>query len=253
MDSLLNKLKRINLMLQNCSTDIIIFNDICKLLNDILSSNILVATKSGKIIALALKEDKTQAMISKNKTNLYLNKALNYNLSLINETSLNLNILDISKSLDTYKDYNFLIIPIISCGTRYGTFLCYRKEHYIEEDIIIGEYITTVIGLEIMHSEKTENSKNHQRNLTVKLALSTLSYSELEAILCIFNELNSTEGIVISSKIADIAGITRSVIVNALRKLESAGIVESRSLGVKGTYIKVIDEILLEELNKLKR
>ena len=32
-------------------------------------------------------------------------------------------------------------------------------------------------------------------------------------------------------------GITRSVIVNALRKFESEGVIESRSSGMKGTYI----------------
>ena len=57
----------------------------------------------------------------------------------------------------------------------------------------------------------------------------------------------------IASKIADKVGITRSVIVNALRKLESAGIIESRSLGMKGTYIKVLNVYLLEELCKYKK
>ncbi|MCL8209092.1 MAG: GTP-sensing pleiotropic transcriptional regulator CodY, partial [Actinomycetia bacterium] len=33
----------------------------------------------------------------------------------------------------------------------------------------------------------------------------------------------------------------RSVIVNALRKLESAGVVETRSLGMKGTRIRVLN------------
>ena len=37
----------------------------------------------------------------------------------------------------------------------------------------------------------------------------------------------------VASKVADKVGITRSVIVNALRKFESAGIIESRSLGLK--------------------
>ena len=37
-------------------------------------------------------------------------------------------------------------------------------------------------------------------------------------------------------------------IVNALRKLESAGVVEARSLGMKGTYIRVLNEYLMEEL-----
>ena len=46
-------------------------------------------------------------------------------------------------------------------------------------------------------------------------------------------------------------GITRSVIVNALRKFESAGVIESRSSGMKGTYIKVTNEVVYDELKKL--
>ncbi len=52
-------------------------------------------------------------------------------------------------------------------------------------------------------------------------------------------------------KIADRVGITRSVIVNALRKFESAGVIESRSLGMKGTFIKILNDYLLEELEKV--
>lgn len=47
-------------------------------------------------------------------------------------------------------------------------------------------------------------------------------------------------------------GITRSVIVNALRKLESAGVIESRSLGMKGTYIKVLNDKFLNALAEIK-
>ncbi len=56
-----------------------------------------------------------------------------------------------------------------------------------------------------------------------------------------------------ASRIADRVGITRSVIVNALRKFESAGVIESRSSGMKGTYIKVVNDVVFEELDKLKR
>ena len=48
-------------------------------------------------------------------------------------------------------------------------------------------------------------------------------------------------------------GITRSVIVNALRKFESAGVIESRSSGMKGTYIKVVNDFVFEELEAIKR
>jgi transcriptional pleiotropic repressor len=66
----------------------------------------------------------------------------------------------------------------------------------------------------------------------------------------IFEELGGVEGLLVASKIADQLGITRSVIVNALRKFESAGVIESRSLGMKGTYIKVLNPFLLDYLAK---
>ena len=47
-------------------------------------------------------------------------------------------------------------------------------------------------------------------------------------------------------------GITRSVIVNALRKFESAGVIESRSSGMKGTYIKVLNDYIFDELDEIK-
>ena len=55
-----------------------------------------------------------------------------------------------------------------------------------------------------------------------------------------------------ASKIADRVGITRSVIVNALRKLESAGVIETRSLGMKGTYIRILNEQLMQSIEQIK-
>ena len=75
----------------------------------------------------------------------------------------------------------------------------------------------------------------------------------MEAIVHIFEELEGTEGILVASKIADRVGITRSVIVNALRKFESAGVIESRSSGMKGTYIKVVNDFIFEELDAIKK
>ena len=85
----------------------------------------------------------------------------------------------------------------------------------------------------------------------VKTAINTLSYTELEVVVRIFKTLDAESGILIAGKIADALGITRSVVVSALRKLESARIVETRSLGVKGTYIKVLNPLLMQELKKL--
>jgi len=66
----------------------------------------------------------------------------------------------------------------------------------------------------------------------------------------IFEELDGDEGLLVASRIADEAEITRSVIVNALRKLASANVIESRSLGMKGTYLRVLNPEIRKEFEK---
>ena len=132
------------------------------------------------------------------------------------------------------------IVPIIGGGDRLGTLILSRlAEQFNDDDLILAEYGATVVGMEILHEKAEEIEEEARSKAVVQMAISSLSYSELEAIEHIFEELNGTEGLLVASKIADRVGITRSVIVNALRKLESAGVIESRSLGMKGTYIKV--------------
>jgi GTP-sensing transcriptional pleiotropic repressor CodY len=104
----------------------------------------------------------------------------------------------------------------------------------------------------MMRSVNEENAEETRKKQIVQSAISTLSYSELEAIIHIFEELDGTEGILVASRIADRVGITRSVIVNALRKFESAGVIESRSSGMKGTYIKVINDVVFDEIEEIK-
>ena len=100
------------------------------------------------------------------------------------------------------------------------------------------------------YTRKIEQEKREQQN--VHLALSSLSYSELEAIKVIIQLFDGMDLRFTALKIAKEYNITRTVIVNAIRKLESAGIIESRSLGTKGTYIKIknqnIKKSLLTEL-----
>jgi len=81
--------------------------------------------------------------------------------------------------------------------------------------------------------------------------METLSYSEGEAVYAILKSLGGNEGVIVASKIADDAGITRSVIVNALRKFESAGVINSKSLGMKGTFIKVLNPYIWDNLDRL--
>lgn len=93
--------------------------------------------------------------------------------------------------------------------------------------------------MEILREKHADIENLARDKAAINMAINSLSYSEKEAIEHIFDELGASEGLLVASKVADRVGITRSVIVNALRKLESAGVIESRSLGMKGTFIKI--------------
>lgn len=151
-----------------------------------------------------------------------------------------------------------LIIPLKSKGVKIGTFIFYREDNEFDLPQAMSiEYISTLCTLILSHAQNQDDADKTREVSIAKAAISTLSYSELEAIVHIFKELkletqNSlSEGLLVASKVADKAGITRTVIVNAIRKFESAGVIESRSLGMKGTFIKVTNKHLIYELNKL--
>ena len=183
----------------------------------------------------------------------FVDNMLNERLLSILSTKENVNLATLGFATDNVKKFEALIAPVEIAGERLGTLFLYKSDNSYEiDDIILCEYGATVVGLEMMRSVNEENAEIVRNKQIVKSAISTLSSSEMEAIKHIFKELDGTEGILVASKIADRVGITRSVIVNALRKFESAGVIESRSSGMKGTYIKVVNDEVFEELKKLE-
>ena len=183
----------------------------------------------------------------------YVDAALNERLLGVLSTKENVNLQTLGFERPGVEHYTAIICPIEIAGERLGTVFMYRcTPQYDIDDIIVSEYGTTVVGLEMMRSVNEENVEENRKVQVVKSAFNTLSFSELEAIIHIFDELNGDEGILVASKIADRVGITRSVIVNALRKFESAGVIESRSSGMKGTYIKVLNDYIFDELDEIK-
>ena len=251
---LLDKTRKINKLLHNNSSSKVVFNDICDVLTDILDSNVLVVSKKGKVLGgskcsdVPYLEELLEREIGK-----YIDDKLNERLLSILSTKENVNLQTLGFSVENSKGYQALITPIDIAGERLGSLFIYKKNAIYEiNDIILSEYGTTVVGLEMLRSVNEESAEETRKEHIVQSAISTLSYSELEAIIHIFEELNGTEGILVASKIADRVGITRSVIVNALRKFESAGVIESRSSGMKGTYIKVVNDYVFTELENIK-
>ncbi len=251
---LLDKTRKIGKLLHNNNHSKVVFNDICMVMTDILDSSCMVISKKGKALGISLHKDGHHiSELLTDKVSEFIDKDLNERLLGILSTRENVSLGTLGFEQDDIAEYNALVTPIDISGERLGTLLIYRYQNpYDIDDIILAEYGTTVVGLEMMRSVNEESAEQTRKVSDVQSAISTLSYSEQQAIIHIFDELDGKEGILVASKIADRVGITRSVIVNALRKFESAGVIESRSSGMKGTYIKVLNDAVFGELEKLK-
>ena len=252
---LLDKTRKINKLLHNNNSSKVVFNDICQVLTEILDSNILVISRKGKVLGVSLCPgvDEIKELID-DEVGGYIDPMLNERLLGVLSTKENVNLETLGFVGDNIKQYQAIINPIDIAGERLGPVFMYKSNSQYEiDDIILSEYGTTVVGLEMMRSVHEENAEENRKIQIVKSAINTLSFSELEAIIHIFDELDGMEGILVASKIADRVGITRSVIVNALRKFESAGVIESRSSGMKGTYIKVLNDVVFDELAEIKK
>ncbi|CUX20973.1 GTP-sensing pleiotropic transcriptional regulator CodY [Clostridium sp. C105KSO13] len=252
---LLDKTRKINKLLHNNNSSKVIFNDICDVLTEILESNVLVVSKKGKILGVSkCSQVNVIKELMAESVGAHIDAILNERLLNILSTKENVNLETLGFSPEAVKGYQAIITPIDIAGERLGTLFIYKQNTIYEiDDIILSEYGTAVVGLEMLRSVNEESAEETRKEHIVQSAISTLSFSELEAIVHIFDELDGVEGILVASKIADRVGITRSVIVNALRKFESAGVIESRSSGMKGTYIKVLNDYVFTELENIKK
>lgn len=252
---LLDKTRKIGKLLHNSNLGKVVFNDICRVLCDILSSNMFVISKKGKVLGIgeSASVESLSGLLVDNVGS-FIDPMLNERLLTILSTKENVNLETLGfEGIDSSK-FQAIITPIEIAGERLGTLFIYKTDKpYDIDDIILCEYGTTVVGLEMLRAVNEENAEESRKLAVVKSAIGTLSFSEMQAIIHIFDELDGMEGVLVASKIADRVGITRSVIVNALRKFESAGVIESRSSGMKGTYIKVINDVVFSEIKKLKQ
>lgn len=254
--TLLTKTRTLNRMLQRAAGKALNFREMAEVLCSTIQTNVFVVSRKGKILGSAAVDPYDHdSLRSLSAEELRFPTASN-NLFLDMQEPMT----NVSPDAGLYEKIPALgqqeimtVVPITGGGDRLGTLVLTRQSGpFDDDDLILAEYGSTIVGMEILRERADEIEQEVRSRAVVSVAIGSLSFSELEAVEHIFEELEGKEGLLVASKIADRVGITRSVIVNALRKLESAGVIETRSLGMKGTYIKILNHQLLQELEKNK-
>lgn len=240
--SLLEKSRRLNGLLQRSAGTQVDFSEMTAVLADLVNARIYVLSRKGKFLGASAPNAASLVGTS-------VSEEVNHKLLRMDSTSVGATV----EGLPAADGESITIVPIFGGDERLGTLVAvYADRPFADQDLLLAELGATMFGVEILRSHSAEREEENRKQEAAQVAVATLSYSEQEAIRHIFAELNGkNECLLVASKIADRVGITRSVIVNALRKLESAGVIESRSLGMKGTHIRVKNDRLVEQVRKL--
>ncbi len=166
---LLDKTRKINKLLHNNSSSKVVFNDICEVMTDILQSNILVISKKGKILGTSRCSGIAEiSELIVDEVGEHIDAMLNERLLGILSTKENVNLETLGFESTDVTKFQAIITPIEIAGERLGTLFIYKcNTQYDIDDIILCEYGTTVVGLEMLRAvneESAEESRNpHSR------------------------------------------------------------------------------------------
>lgn len=252
---LLDRIRRLNWLMNESTTGYISFDRLCQILSDMMSANVHVLSSSGKVLA-SISAPGSKLPFSEEEGRLGLPKEQNDLIMKLQGAMVNVTLDEVKRLYGP--DYDdeakfHLIEPVNNCESRIATMLFARPDvPFSEEDVVLCELAATIVGIQVASGLAEEEKAEMRERAAVRMALDNLSFSELAAVQTIIEELNTDDGLFVASKIADEHGITRSVIVNGLRKLESAGVIETKSLGMKGTRVKVSNPFLREILSEIE-
>lgn len=176
---------------------------------------------------------------------------LNYlkRINAIDDTEENLSIYDNrtifpveTKSL--YEQALTTLVPVEMSKKRRGTILVATIDQELSpSEVGLVEYAANIVGIAFSFKESVEQVTEQNKREKAHLAYNTTTKTERKALRGLYEVLgNKQEMRVTTSEIADQLGITRSIIVNSLQKLVVAGVIEQKSMGMKGTHIKLVND-----------
>mgnify|MGYP003480893288 CR=1 FL=1 len=167
---LLDKTRKIGKLLHNNNSSKVVFNDICKVLCDILNSNVLVISKKGKVLGVgdAKGVDSITELIV-GQVGGFIDSMLNERLLAVLSTKENVNLETLGFDADLVKKFQAIITPIEIAGERLGTLFIYKCDKQYDIDDIILNLSGGMIGFGFYHA--LSRVKNRDEVLLLLMAI----------------------------------------------------------------------------------
>lgn len=258
MDTMLEKIKSLNTVFRQSSTSEIPVDDLCQKLSSVLSANIYLFEPDGKIFSYAT-SDKffCQYNVDSLKAN-YLPAAYQTIFHQGDDTRFNVyeeTPMCTCEGVEAciFQNRYYSMVPVFyNYQKKAGILLIRYGEPFDVDEEVLCEYTSAIVSLELVRAEQERIRRQSLKMARAQLAVDALSFSELvaaSAALCALPK-DSGEGTVMLNTVSGQTYVTHSTVSGALKKLETAGVIKTKSMGVKGKYIKVTNPYLVEEIAK---
>ena len=218
------------------------FDAVATLLSEVIEASVYIMHTNKKIVGVSLIQTSAPSLLEDMSDHSHCFDSF---LQTIKNSTYTLDNIPIEEKLYT-------VIPIYSGNICFGSLIAVKVVPFTDDDLILAECTATFLGMEFLNAHKKAAEQTSRQCQNIKMALSKLSLSEIKAFSTILDEFKGLESILNTTKIANNAGITRSVVTTALRKLETGQMIKVKPLGPKGTYIHILDPMVLDEMSDIK-
>jgi transcriptional pleiotropic repressor len=148
-----------------------------------------------------------------------------------------------------FKDRYYSIVPVFCNFAKIAGILMIRYDSpFASDEEVLCEHTATIISLELMRREQERTKKRSFEIAQAHLAVCSLTFSELKAVSSILDMLPEKEGVIFLNAVSKETYVTQSTASSALKKMESAGVMQTKSQGVKGKYVNIVNNYLDEEV-----
>ena len=153
---LLDKTRRINRLLQY--GDKVEYNEVAKLLCDVIQANTYIVGSKGEVRGYALIHEfecdimREEVLDKKAFPRDYLNFIMRVRDTLANIPHENQNCSFVDNTKCIFKGKMTTVVPIYGNGERIGTLIVAKYDAtFSDEDLLLAEYAATVLGVQILH------------------------------------------------------------------------------------------------------
>lgn len=256
MDDIASKIHQLNTVFSKSATTLIPLDALCDELCGIIGCNIYLFNPNGHIRAYSIAEKficpYTECSLENEELpEYYMDLFAKNKFSIINRYEDQPKCTYEGVKYCLFSDRYYSMYPIFSIFEKVAGMLFIRYETpFSESDNVLCEYTYAIVSIEMVRQEQEKIQQLSMEVAKAKLAVSSLTFSEKKAAVAILESIEGNKGEVFLNSVATKTFTTPSTVSSALKKLEVATVIVTKSRGVKGKYIEILNQNLRNEFKE---